>query len=94
MDFNLEDSIVLLSLILRFVGLLIFGLGSGWFTLHAFRQPDKNSYLQIWVYLGFLGFTAYLTTQLTAGALGGYVLGAGLALILWGLRPVRGSDDE
>lgn len=93
MDFNLEDSIILLSLIVRFLGLLLFGLGTGWFTLHAFRQPDKESHLQIWVYLGFLGFTAYLAAHLTAGAFGGYVLGAGVALILWGLRPVSNPKD-
>jgi hypothetical protein len=42
----------LLGAVLRLIGLLIFGLGMGWFALEAFRK--ENWQLQIAVFLGFV----------------------------------------
>ena len=68
----------------RFVGLLAFGLGIGWFTLHIFKEA--NWQLKIAVYLGFVGLAVGFANFLTGGALGAFAIGAGGALLMWGMQ--------
>ena len=75
------------------IGLLVFGVAAAWFTLYAFRQPERRWQLQIAVFLGFLFFTALTLRYTSAGGAGGFVLGAGGALLFWGLRGEGESED-
>lgn len=76
---------------LRIAGMLVFGLASGWFTLYAFKQPERRWQLQIAVFLGFFGFVTMIAKFTSAGAIGAFALGAGIAFLAWGYSK---SKDE
>jgi hypothetical protein len=82
--FDFFDLTAFLGNILRLIGLLVFGISTGWFTLYAFRQPERKWQLQIAVFLGLLFFTAMTLRFSSAGGAGAFVLGAGGALLYWG----------
>ena len=84
------DILEILSYLFRFVGMLAFGLGAGWFTLHAFK--DANWQLKIAIYLGFVGTGIGMANFLSAGALGAFGLGAGAAMLMWGLN--KGKKEK
>lgn len=91
---NFYDVTALLGSLLRLAGLLVFGFAAGWFTLFAFRQPEKRWELQVAVFLGFLFFTAWLARFTSPGGIGAFGLGAGAALLVWGLRGEISSTQE
>jgi hypothetical protein len=74
-----------LATLFRFIGLLAFGLGVGWFVLDTF--PKAGWQLQIALFLGFLGTVVGLAHFTSAGGLGAFALGAGAAMFVWGLFP-------
>ena len=78
------DILAIVASLFRFVGLLAFGLGIGWFTLHIFKEA--NWQLKIAVYLGFVGLGIALARFLPGGALGAFAIGAGGALLMWGMQ--------
>ncbi len=78
----------------QILGLLLFGITAGWFTLNAVNQPEKTWQLQSIVYSVFLVFVALMVRYLTPGALGAFLVGASGALFYWGLfknrdKPVK-----
>jgi hypothetical protein len=82
--FEFSNLFSFMSGILRLVGLLVFGVSAGWFTLYAFRQPERKWQLQVAVFLGFLLFSALTLRFTSAGSAGAFVLGAGGAVLYWG----------
>ncbi|MBN1303640.1 MAG: hypothetical protein JXA13_04330 [Anaerolineales bacterium] len=86
------DILDILAVLIRFAGLILFGLGIGWFAMNTSR---KNIWqLQVAVFLGFLGLAAVLAKFLTAGAFGAYVIGAGVAIFLWGKQKVTPEEED
>ncbi|RME88451.1 MAG: hypothetical protein D6770_06950 [Anaerolineae bacterium] len=87
------DIIELLGALFRLIGLLVFGLGMGWFSLEAYRKSDWR--LQIAVFLGFVGLSIGLSHFLEGapGGFGAYTLGVGAALLLWG-RSEQEKEEE
>jgi len=73
------------SFFVRGLGLLVLGIGSGWFALMTFRK-GKDNWVQLISVCGFIALAAMLVRFQTAGAVGAYALGAGGSLLLWGLR--------
>lgn len=88
------DVITFISWIIRFFGMLVFGLAAGWFTLFAFKQPEGRWQVQIAVYLGILLLFGLLARFLSGGALGGFALGLGGGLLFWGLKAENPPEDE
>jgi len=86
------DVLEILGAFFRFLGLVVFGLGTGWLTLHGFRKEVWQ--LQIAVFLGFIGVAIAMATFQTAGALAGYALGAGIAILVWGIPRPKKEDDK
>jgi hypothetical protein len=86
------DIIDILGAFFRFLGLLVFGLGTGWLTLHSIRKEVWQ--LQIAVFLGFIGAAIAMAVFQTAGAVAGYALGAGIAILIWGIPRPKKEDDE
>lgn len=86
----LFDILGLAGAILRLIGLLVFGLGFGWFALDAYRK--ENWQLQIAVFLGFVLAAVSFAEFLSAGAMGMFSLGAGGALLMWGM--VKGKQKD
>jgi hypothetical protein len=90
--FDFNDFLMFLGGVLRLVGLLVFGVSAGWFTLYAFRQPERKWQLQVAVFLGFMFFTALTLRFTSAGGAGAFALGAGGALLYWGKE--KGDQPE
>jgi len=71
---------------LRFLGMLVFGLSTGWFTWRAYREPARDWQLQAAAYLGFLLLSAFVIRSASAGSAGGFLLSAAGTLLYLGLR--------
>jgi hypothetical protein len=79
------DVVDIIGLLVQVLGLVLFGVAAGWFTLKVIDQPEKNWQLQSIVYSVFLVFVAMLARYLSQGALGAFLVGAAGALLYWGL---------
>jgi hypothetical protein len=81
------------AIVLRFLGLLVFGLGSSWLTLHVLGRATKTWQTEVAVLAVFLGLGWSMMRYPTGGALAAYTLGAGIGLIVWGVRHAM-SDSK
>ena len=91
MNLTLFDVLELLGYLLRALGALVFGLGAGWLTLRAFKWQSGSWQFAIAGYLGLLAAFVLLGRWVAGGAtLGAFGLGAGAALLLWGM----GAEKE
>ena len=79
------QTIDILGLFIQIVGLILFGVTVGWFTLHVINQPEKSWQLQSIVYSVFLVFIGLMVRYLSSGALGALLVGLSGAMIYWGL---------
>lgn len=77
--------IEVIGLIVQILGLVLFGVTTGWFTLHVINQSDKSWQLQSIVYSVFLVFIGLMVRFLTPGALGSLLMGLSGAMLYWGL---------
>jgi len=84
----------LLGALIRLLGMLVFGLGAGWLALEFFRKGQQTWQLQIAIFLGFAGLAIALTYFTSPGALGAFTLGAGAAMLVWGLRKPKKEEEE
>ncbi len=85
------EILTLASFIPRFLGLFAFGVGTGWLTLNLFNRPDRTWQVDAVLLICFFGLAGAMLHFMPGGALGAYTLGAGGALLYWGLR---GSSDS
>lgn len=88
----LFDVLDLLGAILRLIGLLVLGLGLGWFALDAYRKESWQ--MQVAAFLGLVFAAVGLAKFLSAGALGMFALGAGGALLMWGMSKGKKKDED
>jgi hypothetical protein len=85
----------LLGALIRLLGLLVFGLGAGWFMLEVFRKGQQAWQLQLAIFLGFCGLAIAMAYFTTAGALGGFGIGVGVAMFVWGMpKPKKEKEEE
>jgi hypothetical protein len=89
----LETVLQILGQLVRFVGLLAFGLGFGWLVLEFFRKGQQAWQLQIAIFLGFVMLIIAVAASLAPAALGGFGLGLGIAFFVWGMRTKK-KDEE
>ncbi len=94
MDFN--DALELLGYLLRVVGALVFGLGSGWLAVQAFQSETQIWQLQTAAFFGLLAAFVLLGRWVENGGatLGAFGLGAGAGLLIWGLTGSRKLDES
>jgi hypothetical protein len=71
---------------LRFLGAVVFGVGCGWMVLYLLRSAHANWQLSAAAFLGLLAAFVLIGHWVSGAAtLGGFGLGAGGALLAWGL---------
>lgn len=90
---NFEDVMAFLGLLGQIFGLILFGIISGWFTLSAFRQPERHWQLQSVVFAVFFTFVALIARFTSPGSFGGFLLGATGAFAYWGIFE-KGAEEE
>ncbi|MCJ7716728.1 MAG: hypothetical protein MUO54_09430 [Anaerolineales bacterium] len=88
------DVVGVIGLFVEVLGLILFGVAAGWFTLHMINQPEKNWQLLSIVFSVFLVFSALMVKYLTPGAFGAYLAGAAGAMIFWGLIKTREKPEK
>jgi hypothetical protein len=86
------DVLTLLASIIRFLGLAVFGLGVGYLAVDLLRRGGWQ--VQVAVFLGFAGLAIALTVFTAVGALGAFALGAGVAVLMWGLPKKPKEESE
>ncbi len=84
----------LLGALIRLVGLVLLGLGSGWLVLEFLRKAEQAWQLQIALFLGFVGLAIAMAVFLAPAALGGFGIGVGVAVFLWGLPKAAKKEEE
>ena len=95
---TIYDILELIGFVLRVVGSLIFGLGVGWLAVKVMLKEGGAYQLSMAVFLGLVGGFVLLGQWVPGGGtLGAFGLGAGAAVLLWGLMANRmksGDDDS
>ncbi len=95
MSFTVYDALQLVGFILRGLGAVVFGVGAGWLVVHVLKSEGHNWQLAIAALLGVLATFALLGHWVEGGAtIGGFGLGAGAGILVWGMGPARKSDEE
>ena len=90
---DIYELMEILGLILRPFGALAFGLGAGWLAIQAVK--GKAWQFAVAAALGVFAVFVLLAYWLESpGTLGGFGLGVGMAVVLWGIGRVRGDDSK
>ncbi|MBA4380802.1 MAG: hypothetical protein C0393_09065 [Anaerolinea sp.] len=88
------DILDLFGALFRLLGMLVFGLGAGWFALEMFRKGQQAWQLQIALFLGFAGLAVAAMYFLAPGGLGAFAIGAGAAMLVWGMKKPKKEEEE
>ncbi len=89
------DFLALIGFLLRILGSLVFGLGAGWLAVKMTQGDGTAWQLSIAVFLGLVGGFALLGHWVEGGGtLGAFGIGAGAALLFWGMMASRTSAAE
>ncbi len=88
----IETILEVLGILMRFVGLIVLGLGTGWMASDAYRKGMWQ--LQIAAVLGFFALVAVFVRYASAGALGAFALGSGIGVLIWGLRAKEEMQED
>ena len=81
----------LFGFLVRGLGFLVVGFGLARFTKEAYSKASWQ--LQMALALGFFGLLIALTEFSSAGAVGAFALGAGIAFLLSNM-PKKGGEEE
>ena len=90
----LQITIDIIGALIRLAGMVLLGLGVGWLVLEFLRKADQAWQLQIALFLGFVGLAVAMAHFLTPAALGGFGIGVGVAIFLWGLPKKEKVEED
>lgn len=76
--------LVILSQLLRIIGLAALGVALGWLVLDLLRKAQAW-YMEAILFLGLLGFIIAMVVFTGWGALGAFAIGLAVAVFLWGM---------
>jgi hypothetical protein len=86
-----------LGYLIRPLGVFVFGIAAGWLTMRVLKMEDEGWQFRLGVFLAFLAAFVLLGHWVPGGGtLGMFGLGAGGAILIWGLmatRKAEGGDD-
>jgi len=96
-DFKVTLEII--GLFVRALGALVFGVGAGWMVVKAFKLEGQGWQLPMAAILALLATFVLVGHWVAGGAtIGFFGLGAGAAVLIWGLtwgrKPKREEEDE
>jgi NhaP-type Na+/H+ or K+/H+ antiporter len=85
--------LVLFSQLLRFLGMLVLGLGIGWLALDMLKKIEVWQG-QVAIFLGLAGLIIAMTVYTGWGALGAFAIGVGVAILMWGMPKKEKKEEE
>lgn len=91
MDYLNLGAYILVALF-KLAGTLVLGLGMGWLALDIFKKGGHAWQFQIAFFLGIIGLLVAFLRFAHIG-LGGFGLGMGIALLMWGLPKKKKNGD-
>lgn len=77
---------------IRALGFIVLGFGVGRFTMDAYKKAVWQ--VQIALAVGFFGLLVGLTNYASAGSMGMFALGAGIAILLSGMAKKEEDTEE
>jgi hypothetical protein len=93
LEMDIYDLMEILGIIMRPIGALIFGLGAGWLAAKVFRRKEWQ--LSLGTILGLLAAFVLIGRWIDSpGTLGGYGLGVGIGVLLWGVGRMPDKDED
>lgn len=84
-----QQLIYIVGTLIRPIGGLVLGVATGWITATTFLDAEKEWQLKIAIFLGLLGAFVTLNIYSGAGTAGFFAIGAGVAVIVFGLRSMQ-----
>jgi hypothetical protein len=92
---NVLDIMLFLGYLIRPLGVLVFGVAAGWLTMKVLKMEGEGWQLRLGVFLAFLAAFVLLGHWVPGGGtLGMFGLGAGAAVIFWGIVTDRKTAAE
>jgi NhaP-type Na+/H+ or K+/H+ antiporter len=87
------EIITLLASVLRLLGMAALGVGIGYLAVDLLRKTQAWPF-QMAVFLGLAGLVIAMMVFLSAGALGAFGIGVGVAIFVWGMPKKKKEDEE
>ncbi len=88
------EILIILSQILRIIGLAALGLALGWLALDLLRKAQVW-YMEAIIFLGLLGVIIAMVVFTGWGALGAFSIGLAVAIFMWGFpRKPKVVEEE
>jgi len=82
----------IIGFIVRALGFAVLGFGVGRFTMEAYKKAVWQ--VQVALAVGFFALLVGLTNYASAGSMGMFALGAGIAIILSGMSKKEEDTDK
>jgi len=82
----------IIGYVIRALGFIVLGFSVGRFTMDAYKKAVWQ--VQVALALGFFGLLVGLTNYSSAGSMGMFALGAGVAMILSGMAKKEEDTDK
>jgi len=87
------DIINLIAALIRLLGMVVLGVAIGYLALDLLRKAQTWP-LQMAFFLGLAGLVIAMVVFLAPGALGGFGLGFGAAIFIWGIPRKKKEEDQ
>jgi hypothetical protein len=89
----ISDVLNIIGALIRLIGMLALGYGVARLALDMYRKGIQTWQLQAAIFLGFVVLVAAMADFTSAASLGGFGLGAGVALLM-GLNSKKEEKTE
>ena len=86
------DIVDLLAALIRLLGMAVLGVGLGYLVVDLLHQT-QDWHLQMAFFLGLAGLVIAMVVYLAPGALGGFAIGMGVAIFIWGM-PNKQKEEQ
>ncbi len=87
------DIINLIAALLRLLGAAALGVGIGYLAMDLLHKA-QDWRMQLAFFLGLAGLVIAMVVFLAPGALGGFGLGLGAAIFIWGMPRKKKEEPE
>jgi hypothetical protein len=89
---QVSEILSIIGFVIRAIGFIVLGFGVGRFTMDAYKKAIWQ--VQIALAVGFFGLLVGLTNYSSAGSMGMFALGAGVAILLSGMAKKEEDTEE